>query len=131
MHQEQWIPDVRVLALILATFGCLGAVPGDVGGCGEKAVLLDAELFYSQLQEIDCQQCRRCSLLTQACRRACDDATPIATAFPKGCQPLVHDGEVCLRALEAASCRDYAEYAADVSPSAPTECDFCPPREER
>jgi hypothetical protein len=39
---------------------------------------------------------------------------------------LVHDGEVCLRALEVAACDDYALFMDDVAPSLPTECNFCP-----
>jgi hypothetical protein len=51
---------------------------------------------------------------------------PVQTAFPDRCVPLVHDGEVCLRALQYASCDDYRAYVSDVSPSVPTECNFCP-----
>jgi hypothetical protein len=40
--------------------------------------------------------------------------------------PLVHDGEVCLRALDDAACEDYLEYMSDVAPTVPTECNFCP-----
>jgi len=47
-------------------------------------------------------------------------------SFPERCLPLVHDGEVCLRALLNASCGDYSQYMSDDSPTAPTECNFCP-----
>jgi hypothetical protein len=40
--------------------------------------------------------------------------------------PLVHDGEVCLRALDDGGCEDYRNYMSDLSPSVPTECNFCP-----
>jgi hypothetical protein len=46
--------------------------------------------------------------------------------FPEGCAPLVHDGEVCLRALHFASCDAYRGYVDDAAPTVPTECDFCP-----
>jgi hypothetical protein len=48
------------------------------------------------------------------------------TEFDEGCIPLVHDGEVCLRALLAASCQDFSEFVRDLEPTAPTECVFCP-----
>jgi hypothetical protein len=47
-------------------------------------------------------------------------------AFDPDCFPLVHDGEVCLNALRAASCNDYANYVDDLAPTVPTECNFCP-----
>jgi hypothetical protein len=39
---------------------------------------------------------------------------------------LVHDGEVCLNALDAASCDDYEQYVANQGATIPTECNFCP-----
>ncbi len=50
------------------------------------------------------------------------------TAFPVDCEPLVHDGEVCLRRLLEASCSEYVGYVADAAATVPTECDFCPVR---
>jgi hypothetical protein len=32
---------------------------------------------------------------------------------------------VCIDALEAASCSDYASFVSDVAPTEPSECDFC------
>ena len=47
--------------------------------------------------------------------------------FPEGCDPIVHDGEVCLNALEAAGCGDYEAYVKDGEDrQAPNECRFCP-----
>jgi hypothetical protein len=62
--------------------------------------------------------------MTETCKRACGAA--MGGTFPTLCYPLVHDGEVCLDALEAASCSTYASYVADVGATVPTECDFCP-----
>ena len=46
--------------------------------------------------------------------------------FPVNCYPVVHDGEVCLDALQVASCADYASFKADQGSTIPTECVFCP-----
>jgi hypothetical protein len=51
---------------------------------------------------------------------------PWKAAFPEGCLPLVHDGEVCLRALLYATCAEYEAYVDDARPKVPSECDFCP-----
>ena len=45
--------------------------------------------------------------------------------IPQTCRPLLHDGEVCLRALNAASCSDYATFVDDDAPALPSECEFC------
>jgi hypothetical protein len=39
----------------------------------------------------------------------------------------VHDGEVCLRAIESLSCNGFGD-VVDPQPIVPTECDFCPER---
>jgi hypothetical protein len=101
-------------------------VVGDIGSCGQEAQDLDPYKFFVVKDQIDCERCNECGILTEACARACDPA-PEAEAFPEGCYPLIHDGEVCLQALLAASCAEYEEYMADVSPTTPTECNFCPP----
>ncbi len=100
---------------------------GDIGSCGQEIEDLDPGRFFEAKADVDCRRCDECQLTTQACERACA-ATPGAE-LPDGCYPLVHDGEVCLNALEAASCADYAVYVADSGGSVPTECNFCPPRE--
>jgi hypothetical protein len=117
------------LALVLVVL-CMAPTPGDVGGCGQEPQELDAPVFFATKQEIDCDRCRECGILTESCRRACDEDEPPEQAFPEGCRPLVHDGEVCLRALRAAACDEYAEHMADSTPTAPSECNFCPPRSE-
>jgi hypothetical protein len=110
-------------ALVFLVFGT-GPTVGDIGSCGQPADDLDATKFFRQKQVIDCRKCQQCALGTKACTAACTKPAP--TAFPPGCRPLVHDGEVCLDALEAASCDDYASYVGDASPTAPSECQFCP-----
>jgi hypothetical protein len=119
-------PSVRALGVAALVFAATAApTAGDIGGCGQEAVLLDAARFFEIKQVVDCERCTECALFTRACDRACG-LTRIEGSFPEGCFPLVHDGEVCVRALESASCSDYADFVADASPSIPTECDFCP-----
>lgn len=113
------------LALIVLLF-CMAPTPGDIGGCGQSPDLLDAPTFFANKKLIDCSRCDECGFDESACSKACTDEYPIATAFPKDCYPLVHDGEVCLRALRHASCDDYASYVDDFAPSTPSECNFCP-----
>lgn len=103
--------------------------PGDVGGCGQARQVLDVEAFFESKQGIDCERCDECRLRTERCVSACS-TSPIETEFPEGCVPLVHDGEVCLRRLLDASCDEYAGYMDDGDAKAPTECNFCPPREQ-
>lgn len=110
-------------ALVAIVFGMAPTV-GDIGSCGQPAADLDAPRFFRTKRALDCTQCRECHLETEACRRSCSE--PPATAFPEGCWPLVHDGEVCLAALHAGSCSDYARWMADEGATAPSECRFCP-----
>jgi hypothetical protein len=114
--------------LVLLAF-CAAPVPGDVGGCNQQAVQLDAGAFFAGKKSIDCQRCTECTLASQTCERACA-AGSVPREFTEGCVALVHDGEVCLHALSAASCDDYATFVRDQAPSTPTECDFCPRRTE-
>jgi hypothetical protein len=111
-----------VLAVVLGT----GATVGDIGSCGQEPDPLDPRTFFSIKAGVDCQRCGECGLSGRRCGRACNQLPE--TAFPPGCQPFVHDGEVCLRALIHASCNDYEAYVADVAPTAPSECQFCPAR---
>jgi hypothetical protein len=117
---------MKVALGFIALAFCAAPVPGDVGGCGQDPQELDPQTFFWSLQGAECDHCRQCGLTTSACERACAD-TLGQTAFPKDCVPLVHDGEVCLRALQNGSCDDFREYMSDRSPSIPTECNFCPP----
>jgi hypothetical protein len=122
-------PAARVgLFFVLLAF-CAAPVPGDVGGCNQTAVQLDAVAFFTAKQRMDCERCNECGLVNQTCEAACA-AAPVQQEFTEGCLPLVHDGEVCLRALEAANCDDYASFVRENGPSAPTECDFCPRRSQ-
>ncbi len=120
--------EPRVLAIGLAVLGGFAAVPGDIGGCGQGADELDPVVFFQRVRAIQCEQCTRCAVQSLPCREACAAAEPPPTAFEAGCVPLVHDGEVCLRALEAASCRAFRTYVDERAPRQPSECDFCPPR---
>lgn len=119
--------EIAVLIGLLATF-VAAPTPGDIGGCGQPAQELDAEIFFASKFDIDCKRCNQCELKSQTCTRACDPKTKIPKSFPEHCYPLVHDGEVCLRALYNASCSQYADYVRDSNPSSPTECNFCPSR---
>lgn len=113
------------LAALVALVFTAAPTPGDVGGCGREAEILDVELYGDARKLIDCRRCRECGLTTARCGQACNDAIPSNVALPPTCRPLLHDGEVCLNALAAASCGDYRTFVDDVAPRAPTECDFC------
>lgn len=125
MKREPGRRALLLLALIVGLF-CAAPVPGDIGGCGQSLAPLDAPTFFASKKAVDCQRCVECGLDTDACRKACDPRQPITQSFPIDCNPLVHDGEVCLDALDAASCSDYAGYMNDQHPTVPSECDFCP-----
>jgi len=105
---------------------CTAPTPGDVGGCGQKPAELDPGTFFASKANIDCQRCDECGLTAISCENVCTHPESYPSAFPDNCLPLVHDGEVCLRALLHASCDEYASYMSDSSPSVPTECNFCP-----
>lgn len=98
---------------------------GDIGSCGQDVVELDPVKFFAEKAFIDCAQCTECDLASGLCDRACQGILD-ALLFDDDCFPLVHDGEVCLNALRAASCDDYASYIDDAAPTTPTECNFCP-----
>lgn len=115
-----------LLAAMTLAILCAAPTPGDIGGCGQRAELLDPPIFFASKDRTDCVRCRECGIETETCDRACDPELKSQTEFPEGCHPLVHDGEVCLRALLHASCSDYEEYVSDSAPSVPTECNFCP-----
>jgi hypothetical protein len=116
-------PARALLGFVLLAF-CAAPVPGDVGGCNQAAEELAPAAFFASKARIDCAHCGECAFVTDACARACEGS--VQTEFSKDCLPLVHDGEACLRALDAANCSDYAAYVRDASPSIPTECAFCP-----
>lgn len=106
---------------------CLAPTPGDIGGCGAPSSDLGARRFFAAKRATDCKHCRECSLATHQCAQSCQPGPDAgAAAFADNCFPLVHDGEVCLRALEVASCDDYRAFMSDDEPSVPTECNFCP-----
>lgn len=115
--------DILRVAVVALLFTA-APVAGDIGSCGQEAEDLDPVKFFAAKDEIDCRRCEECGVLTRACDDAC--APGQQTEFLPGCYPLVHDGEACLSALEAASCDDYALFMDDAG-SVPTECNFCPP----
>ncbi len=113
------------LVMVLSVLAAAPTV-GDVGGCNEQADELSAEKFFKARLESECMQCRACEIAgTPGCKRVCDPLVRVPGTFPKGCRPLVHDGEVCLRAIELLSCEAFAHVVA-VNPIIPNECDFCP-----
>jgi len=116
--------EILRLAIVALLF-LAAPTAGDIGGCNESPAELDPNKFFLAKQQIDCAQCGACSLVTTPCMVACGPA--MGGTFPPNCYPLVHDGEVCLDALQAASCSDYASYVANEGSTVPTECDFCPP----
>lgn len=120
----------RLLLALGVLFFCTAPTPGDVGGCGQDPQELDPEIFFGTKDSIDCDRCNECSFSSRICDRACGDKLSQA-AFPGDCMPLVHDGEVCLRALLDASCDDYSKYVRDEGPEVPTECNFCPVKERK
>jgi len=116
-------PGIVLVTALLAVLTMAPTV-GDVGGCGREASRLDEGVFARARKLEDCERCRECGIETARCKRACDARQPFEVDLPVTCQPLYHDGEVCLRALHAASCDKYATYVDD-APATPSECDFC------
>jgi hypothetical protein len=116
--------ELALAAVLALVFGAAPTV-GDVGACGQAATPLDEAVFAAQRKELDCQKCTECGLITKTCSNACDPSKPSDVAWPDTCFPLDHDGVVCIDALEAASCADYASFVSDVDPTTPTECQFC------
>ena len=116
----------RCLLGLLSLLFCAAPVPGDVGGCGQSPDQLDPQVFFATKRDIDCRKCQQCGFPTLACQEACSEQAVVPADFPEGCVPLVHDGEVCLRALHFAACDAYRSYIDDGAPSVPTECNFCP-----
>lgn len=119
-HRLQFVQLAAMLLLIVAA-----PTVGDIGGCGADPADLDAAVFFKAKAKLDCDRCKECGFVTAACTRACDTTQAPAT-LPPGCFPIQHDGDVCLRALEASSCDVYATYVADQGATIPTECNFCP-----
>jgi hypothetical protein len=116
----------RAPLIVVALLFLAAPTAGDIGSCNQPADDLDANKFFGTKQDIDCQRCTECGFTTMTCARACGSI--MGGAFPRGCYPVVHDGEVCLDALLAAGCEAYRDFIDDAAPTVPTECDFCPPR---
>lgn len=107
---------------------CAAPTVGDVGSCNERATPLGAPEFFGARVDLECGKCRSCGLSTRECKNVCDEVKnkTYPRNFPEGCHPVVHDGEVCLHALDALSCNDFGDVVSD-APIVPTECNFCPP----
>lgn len=118
----------RRLLLTVLCAATLAPTPGDIGGCGKSPKLLSAGKFFATKRQLDCGACQTCNIQNVTCSTTCTE--PIPDSFPRGCFPLVHDGEVCLRALSYSTCEEYRTYLDDETPEVPTECNFCPPRAE-
>lgn len=119
-------PDARSVRLVVALlFFTAAPTAGDIGSACQPEDDLDPARFFVLHKAIDCERCGACGLTTKACDRACVSGATLKD-FPRGCQPVEHDGEVCLDALLAASCDDYASFMSDEGQLTPTECAFCP-----
>ncbi|HXN34033.1 MAG TPA: hypothetical protein VN894_19335 [Polyangiaceae bacterium] len=116
--------DLVLAGAVALVFGAAPTV-GDIGSCSQPVTDLDPQSFAVARKNVDCQRCTECALTDRTCRNACDPTAPGTAGWPVTCRPLEHDGEVCIRALQAASCSDYAGYVDDAAPTIPTECDFC------
>jgi hypothetical protein len=116
--------DLALCAVLALVFGA-GPMVGDIGSCSDQATSLDLSTFQAERKAVDCQRCRQCGLTTQWCVNACSPDAPSPVRWPSTCSPLQQDGVVCIDALQAASCSDYASYVSDTGPTVPTECDFC------
>jgi hypothetical protein len=112
------------VAVLAVGFGMAPTV-GDIGGCGVEASDLDPGLFARERKQVDCERCMECGLATSTCTAACNPDASTTVGWPTTCHPLAHDGDVCIRALRAAGCSDYATFVDDVASAEPTECDFC------
>ncbi len=116
----------EVLVAAIIAFALFPApTVGDVGGCGKTATALDPLVYAHAKKSVDCSRCNDCGLTTGRCTRACDPKQPSDVEIPATCHPIFHDGEVCIRALKAASCTEYASFVDDDAPAVPSECDFC------
>lgn len=112
---------------VIVVLGVLLMAPtvGDTGGCGRTATELDRDRYANGRKLQDCERCQECGIDNARCGRACDPTQLPEIVLPVTCRPLLHDGEVCLRALAAADCDTFATYVDDVAASTPTECEFC------
>lgn len=122
-------PRVRKRGLyptIAVALLCAAPVPGDIGACGQPIARLDAGRFFAAKRNVDCEHCTSCGFTTKSCEADCGSGPLEVDSFPADCEPLVHDGEVCLHKLVDTGCDDYARYVDDSAPTVPSECDFCP-----
>lgn len=124
MSRRGWNAGASVGVLLCAALS-LAPTVGDVGGCGTDPTLLEPEIYAYARKVRDCAKCQECGVGSMRCARACDEEAAPEFVLPPTCRPLLHDGEVCLRALDAASCETFARYVADEGATSPSECNFC------
>jgi hypothetical protein len=119
---RRWFVAILFLAPLIAA-----PTAGDIGSCGSAAEPLGAPEFFVARLSLECERCKDCGYGSRTCVLVCDQVAKKSypRAFPEGCRPVVHDGEVCLRAIEALSCNAFGDLVSD-APIVPTECDFCP-----
>jgi hypothetical protein len=114
----------RFVGIALALL-CAAPTVGDVGSCGDEPEELTSPGYAAARKTYDCSRCKECRLSTTRCRKACDPNQPSDAELAPTCRPLLHDREVCFRALGDLSCEEFARAVDDVSPRAPSECLFC------
>ena len=116
---------LSILVAVLAALAVLAPTPGDTGGCGTAVVEMSSAGYGNARKLADCARCKECNIGSERCARACNRSVPPEFALPPTCRPLLHDGQVCLRAIYAASCADFATYVDENAPVTPSECGFC------
>ena len=113
-----------ILVAVSAVF-LLAPTPGAMGGCGKTAEEMSASGYARARKITDCGRCTECGVQSDRCVRACNERLAPEIALPATCRPLLHDGVVCIRAINAASCAAFASYVDERAPVTPSECAFC------
>ncbi len=114
-----------VAVVIVSAVFLAAPTPGDVGACGKTAQEMSSASFAAARKRADCAGCTACGIVSDRCVRACNEKLPPEIALPPTCRPLIHDGEVCLRAINDAPCDRFATYVDEFAPATPSECTFC------
>lgn len=115
------------LGFVVAVLGllCMAPTPGDIGGCGDAPTEIPSSRYVAARKRLECDRCGSCGIVNARCERACNPKVASDVALPVTCRPLVHDVDVCLRALITASCSTFAAAVDDDAPISPSECLFC------
>ena len=96
-------------SFVVALLGvlCMAPTVGDIGGCGTRGDRARSRSLRERAKGGGLRALQGVRALGAArCERACDPNAAPGDELPPTCRPLFHDGEVCLRALRAASCED-------------------------